>query len=101
MPTPSEIRRKAKRINTVNDELRRAKDRCQGYTYNSSSWWQSDAGKTLRSEYSEIQVVINKLLSKMSRLEASTNNLARYVQQADYERRRKAEEPTRSVFAVR
>ncbi len=101
MPTPGEIQRKAKNVNSVNNDFCRAKDRCQGYTYNSSSWWNSESGKELRSQYSEIQVDITKLLTNMNRLESSLNKLANNVQQADDERRRRAEEQRRQAFAVK
>lgn len=101
MPTPSEIQRKAKRINSVNDDFCRGKDRCQGYAYNSSSWWEGEPGKVLRSEYTDIQVDITKLLTNISRLESCINKLAGKVQRAEDERRRKAEEQRRLALAAK
>ena len=100
MPTPSEIKSKAKKINEANSDLSKGKDRCQGYVYNSTSWWQSEAGKALRSQYSEIQVDVMKMLSKISNLENCTTRLASNVQRADDERR-KAEEQKRLALAAK
>lgn len=101
MPTPGEIQKKAKRINSVNDDFCRGKDRCQGYVYNSSSWWEGEAGKVLRSEYTDIQIDITKLLTKMSKLESCINKLADKVRQADDERRSKKEEQRRLALAAK
>ncbi len=98
MPTPSEVQRKAIRVNSVYDELCRGKDRCQGYAYNSSDWWQSEAGKALRSQYSEIQADITRLISKLGTVVSSIKRLSTNIQNADDERRRKAEELKRQAL---
>lgn len=100
MPTPSEIQKKARRINTVSDSFCRSKDRCQGYVYNSSSWWMGEAGQVLRSEYSDIEVDINRILRKMGELENCISNLSGRVRQADDERRRRVEELKRLALAA-
>jgi uncharacterized protein YukE len=89
MPSPSQIQRKTVKINNVNVEISRGKDRCQRYTYNSTSWWQSEAGKELRSRYSGIQAKIAKLMYLMDGLENSTRRLSDRVERAREERREK------------
>lgn len=100
MPTPSAIQRKAQRINAVSDDFCRGKDRCQGCVSNSGTWWQSEAGKELRSQYSEIQDDLAGLLAKLDRLENCTKRLAGNVQRAIDERRRRAEARRRAASAA-
>lgn len=89
MSSPSQIQRKTVKINTVNHEICRGKDRCQRYTYNSTSWWQSDAGKVLRSQYSRIQDKLVRIMYQMDGLENRTRRLSDKVERARDERRNK------------
>lgn len=91
MPAPDDIKRKAKRVKSINEKFFMGKDRCQMHTYNSSSWWKSEAGKALRSEYSDIQADMTKLISSISKLEVCINKLADKVQQAIDERKIRTE----------
>lgn len=97
MPTPSEINRKARNVNSVKDDLSSSLNRCQGCTYNSASWWQNEAGKVLRSEYSEIQADVSRFFSRLSTLESQTHRLADNVQEALDERRRRRAKKTKCM----
>lgn len=79
-------------VRSVSDSFDRGKARCQGHTYNSSSWWTGEAGKVLRSEYSDIEVEINNLVRQMSELEKCIRKLSGDVQRADNERKQRAAE---------
>jgi len=101
MPAPGDIKRKAIRVKSINEKLSKGRDRCQGYTYNSSLWWKNEAGKTLRSEYSDIQADITTLLTSMSKLEGCINKLADKVQQAIDERKSRTEKQKPLALAVK
>jgi hypothetical protein len=91
MATPIEIKNKVRSINADNQDICTGKDRCQGYTNNSTSWWISDAGKVLRSQYSGIHTEIGRLMTKISSLENRTSSLSGNVQRAESERLLRAE----------
>ena len=95
MTTPSEIRNKAKNLNSDNQEINLGKDRCKEYANNSQLWWKGDAGKAFRSQYNDIHNEIKVLINKIRNLETRTVSLSSNVQRAENERQSKLRELNR------
>jgi uncharacterized protein YukE len=100
MPTPYEVKSKARKIYDVRYEFSKSKDCCNDYVSDSYLWWKGVSGDTLRSEYKEIQVGISKLIDKMKSLENFTDRLSRNIQDADDERRRRQEEQRKLAISA-
>ncbi|QNU67819.1 WXG100 family type VII secretion target [Ruminiclostridium herbifermentans] len=95
MATPSEIKNKARSINSNNQDISLGRDRCKDYVNNSQTWWKADAGKVFRNQYNEIHNEIKSLNNKIRNLESCTTSLSNNVQRAENERQIKQREQNR------
>ncbi|MGF7046941.1 WXG100 family type VII secretion target [Paenibacillus sp. DS2015] len=88
MPTTTEINSMAKKVSEMKSNISNESNRLHGQVDNSSTWWQGEAGKTLRSDYNKIRTEIKTLINKMDKLYNHTISFSKKVQQAAEDKRK-------------
>lgn len=100
MPSSSDIQKKAIHTDSVSYDIRRESGTCASSVADSKTWWQGEAGNTLRDEYKMINQEITSMTGKLGSLKTNLYTLASKVSEADLARQQKAAElssPKRSI----
>ncbi len=100
MPSASDIQKKAINTDSVSYDIRRESGTCANSIVDSKTWWQGEAGNTLRDEYKMINQEITSLTGRLGSLKTNLYTLASKVTEADLARQQKAAElasPKRST----
>ena len=88
MYTPSDINSVAKKINSMENDIKSSEGKFSAEVGASGQWWMGEASKAFMNEYNEIRQDMKTLFLGINSLEQGLRKLASNVQQADDERRR-------------
>lgn len=89
MYTPKDINNVAKRIDSIQNDLRSSESRFREELAGLDKWWKGNACKGFIKGYQDVVPEINGLHKEIDNLEEGLKRLASKVQQADDERKQK------------